>query len=149
MTRLAVADVAGLDADDREVTRHGLTYTAETLETFPGDEELFLVLGADAAAGLPSWNRSDEVMARVKVVVAPRPGTDIAAVAEVVPDLHVLDMATLEVSGTAIRHLSATGQPYRFLVTEPVYHYIEANNLYAHALGGDMVESGSQPEEPS
>lgn len=149
MTRLAVAGVAGLEADDREVIRQGLTYTAETLLTFPDDEELFLILGADAAAGLGTWHRSAEVLARVQVVVAPRPGTDMAAVTKVVPDVHVLEMAHLEVSGTAIRHLVATGQPYRFLVTEPVHRYIETHNLYAHAAGGDMVESPSQPEEPS
>lgn len=149
MTRLAVGDVDGLEADDREVVREGLTYTVETLQTFPDDEELFLILGADAAAGLRTWDRSPEVLGRVQVVVAPRPGTDMAAVTEVVPDVHVLEMAHLDVSGTAIRHLAATGQPYRFLVTEPVHRYIEMHNLYAHARGGDMVESPSQPEEPS
>lgn len=149
MTRLAVAEVPGLEADDREVARDGLTYTAETLTSFPDSEELFLILGADAAAGLVTWHRADEVLARVRVVVAPRPGTDMSVVAGVVPGAHALDMAMLEVSGTDIRHLAASGQPYRFLVTEPVHHYIETHSLYAHAVGGDMVESPSQPEEPS
>lgn len=149
MTRLAVAGVAGFEADDREVVRDGLTYTVETLATFPDEEELFLILGADAASGLRTWHRSAEVLERVQVVVAPRPGTDMVAVDDVVPDVHLLEMAHLDVSGTAIRGLASTGQPYRFLVTQPVHQYIETHNLYAQGGGGDMVESPSQPEEPS
>ena len=56
MTRRAVAGVGYFEADDREVARDGWTYTADTLATFPDDEELVLILGADAAAGLPTWH---------------------------------------------------------------------------------------------
>ena len=76
MTRLAVEGVLGLEADDREVARGGLTYTVETLETFPDDEDLFLILGSDAAAGLRTWHRAEDVLGRVQVIVAPRRGTD-------------------------------------------------------------------------
>ena len=144
MTRLAVEGVDRIEADGREVDRGGLTYTVETLQTFPPHEELFLVLGSDAAAGLPTWHRADEVLARARVIVAPRPGTDLTNVMEVVPDAMVLEMPLLEISGTAIRHAAATGKPYRYLVTEPVYRYIESNRLYTEGGGGDIV--GHQPE---
>ncbi|HEX6947425.1 MAG TPA: nicotinate-nucleotide adenylyltransferase [Acidimicrobiia bacterium] len=144
MTRLAIAGVPGLEADDREVRRDGLTYTIETLETFPADEELYLILGSDAAAGLPTWERAADVLDRVSVIVAPRPGTDLSSVARVVPDAIILEMAPLGISGTAIRHAAATGRPYRYLVTEPVHRYIEENRLYTEHDRGDIV--GAQPE---
>jgi nicotinate-nucleotide adenylyltransferase len=149
MTRLAVAGVDGFEADSREVERDGLTFTADTLATFPDDEELFLILGADAASGLPSWERSDEVIARVTVLVAPRPGAPPEAVLEVVPEAVFLDMPLLEVSGTSIRAHAGRGGPYRFLVTEPVHAYAEANALYANPPGGDMVIPPQDTEEPS
>jgi nicotinate-nucleotide adenylyltransferase len=149
MTRLAVAGVEGFQVDVREATRSGPTYTIDTLATFPPDEELFLVLGADAALGLPTWHRAAEVMARVSILVAPRPGTDSTAVAAVVPAAQFLDMAVLEVSGTEIRELAAEGRPYRFLVTPPVHAYIEANHLYTQKAEGDMVEASQESEEES
>ena len=139
MTRLAVEGVAGLEVDDREVRRDGLTYTIETLETFPADEEIFIILGSDAAAGLPTWHRGDEVIERVSVVVAPRPGTDTREVSSVVPDATILEMPLLEISGTAIRHAAATGRPYRYLVTEPVHRYISDNHLYTEGTRSDIV----------
>jgi nicotinate-nucleotide adenylyltransferase len=48
-------------------------------------------------------------------------------------------MGLLEVSSTDIRRRIAEGRPYRFLVTTPVYEYIEATNLYADLSEGDMV----------
>lgn len=149
MTRLAVADVDGFEADAREVERDGLTFTIETLATFPDDEALFLILGADAAVGLPTWERSEEVVSRVTLLVAPRPGTPAEAVLEVVPDAVFLEMPLLQVSGTSIRTLAAGGQPYRFLVTEPVHRYAEANALYTNSPGGDMVIPPQDTEEPS
>lgn len=149
MTALAVAGVAGLEADGREVARGGLTYTADTVATFPTDEELFLILGADAAAGLPAWHRADEVLGRVRVVVAPRPGTEMADVAAVVSEPIVLEMASLQISGTAIRRAAGTGQPYRFLVTEPVHRYIEGHHLYTQAGEGDNVVPQPESEESS
>ena len=149
MTRLAVAGIEGFEADAREVEREGLTFTIDTLATFPDDEDLFLILGADAAAGLPTWERSQEVIARATILVAPRPGTPAEAVLEVVPDAVFLEMPLLQVSGTSIRAHAASGGPYRFLVTQPVHGYAEANALYTNPPGGDMVIPSQDTEEPS
>jgi nicotinate-nucleotide adenylyltransferase len=149
MTRIAVDGVEGFEADDREVVREGSTYTIDTMESFPDDEELFLILGADAASGLHTWHRAGEVRERATVVVAPRPGTDLREVGKLVPDAVFLDMAVLEVSGTGIRHLASTGQPFRFLVTAGVHEYIVENNLYAQGVEDDMVKGSSETEASS
>jgi len=149
MTRLAVEDVDGFFVDGREVDREGLTYTVDTLASFPDDEDLFLILGADAALGLSTWHRFEDVLARATVLVVPRPGTDSTLVRRVVPDAVFLDMAVLEISGTEIRRHAATGHPYRFLVTSDVHRYIEANTLYAEAVKSDIVEGLSEMEETS
>jgi nicotinate-nucleotide adenylyltransferase len=130
MTRLATKGVEGFEADDREVRLEGLTYTIETLATFPEQSDIFLILGADAASRLPSWERFEEVLERVTVLVVPRPGTDSTVVAEMLPDAVFLDMAVLEVSGTEIREMARAERPFRFLVTDRVHSYIHDNNLY-------------------
>lgn len=149
MARLAAAGVEGFEVDTREVDRGGPTYTFDTLETFPGDEDLYLILGADAAAGLPTWHRVDEVLERVTVLVVPRPGVDSEAVMNVVPEARVLDMTVLGVSGTLIRRLASSGDPFRFLVPESVHDYIVEHRLYADPSEGDKVGDHSEMEESS
>lgn len=149
MVRLATVGVDGFRADDREATRDGLTYTVDTLATFPEAEELFLILGADAALHVPTWKRYQEVLDRATVLVVPRSGTDSTAVAEILPDSVFLDMAILEVSGSEIRAMAWTGSPFRFLVGDVVHRYIVENNLYAEAGRADMVEGPTDMEEPS
>ncbi|MGA0945042.1 MAG: nicotinate-nicotinamide nucleotide adenylyltransferase, partial [Candidatus Nanopelagicales bacterium] len=56
----AVTDAPGLVCDAREVGRPGPTYTADTLAELRAedpDAEYFFVLGEDAAAALPAWDR--------------------------------------------------------------------------------------------
>lgn len=130
MTRLAVAGVEYFRADDREVHRDGWTYTADTLATFPADVEIVLILGADAAAGLPTWHRAEEVISRTRLAIAPRPGIDIEEVTRLVNDAVVLDMAPIDLSGTMIRERLGDGRSVRFLVRDAVWQYIEDEGLY-------------------
>ncbi len=129
MCRLATSDSKGIEIDVREMERDGPTYTVETLATFPADEELYLILGSDSLAGIETWHRWTEVVDRVTLVEAPRMGT--ARGSGAAHGAVDLDMGLLEVSSTDIRGRVAEGRPYRYLVTEPVYEYIEATNLYA------------------
>src|SRR5690349_20125056 len=64
MVEAAVADVEGLEASSIEIARGGASYTADTLAALRAANpasELFLVVGTDAAQGLPTWDRLDEV----------------------------------------------------------------------------------------
>ena len=129
MVLLAVEGIAYFEADDREIVRDGWTYAADTLDEF-SDDDIVLVLGADAAARLPTWHRADEVLARVTVAAAPRPGTSRAAVAEAGVTAEWLDMPEVDVSGSALREWSGSGNSIRFFVREAVYAYIQENALY-------------------
>ncbi len=132
MTQLAVADVDYFEADDREVRRDGWTYTVDTLATFPDDEDLMLILGADAARGIRSWHRWEHVMARAEVAVMRRPGV---ADAEIDEALSVaprwLDTPLVSISGTTLRAWARRGKSLRFLVRDPVWKYIEEHEVYA------------------
>lgn len=149
MTRIAIDGVDGFDVDDREVLRDGPTFTADTLDSFPGDEELCLILGADAASRLRTWERHEDVLERSTILVVPRPGTDSTLVARELPEAVFLDMAVLEISGTDIRSMAGSGRPYRFLVADAVYEYIESHDLYAQSPGRDNLEVPDRMEQSS
>jgi nicotinate-nucleotide adenylyltransferase len=131
--------VDGIEACDLEVRRPGPTYTADTLRELAGpDRELFLVLGGDAAAGLPSWERVDEVRELAVPVLVDRP----AVAAPPLPDgwaWQRVDVPRLDIASTVLRHRIADGLPVDGLVPSGVISCIAARGLY----GG-----GSRPGEP-
>lgn len=133
MTVLALDDIPYFEADDREIQRQGWTYTADTLLTFPDDEELFLIVGADTARGIPTWHKAAVVLERATVVVIPRPGVkaeevDVALEGSSFVWLHTPDV---RLSGTMLRRQAAAGRSIRFLVREAVWRYVEDNQIYA------------------
>lgn len=147
MTRLAIAGTPGFELDLREVERQGPSYTIDTLLSFPDDEELDLIVGSDAAAALSTWHRWEEVVARARILVGPRPGHDISVVTRAVPNAVSLDMAALDVSSTLIRKMASDGRPYRFLVPATVHEFIETEGIYTQSRSGDMVMSAQDQEE--
>lgn len=130
MTALAIDGVGYFAADDREIVRDGWTYTADTLASFPEDDEIVLILGADSAAGIRTWDRWRDVLDRVTVAVAPRPGTDRREAEDALgAPVAWLDMPELDISGTGIRRLASERHSIRFLVREGVWRYAMEHGL--------------------
>ncbi len=131
MVEAAVADVPGLEAGRLEIELGGPSYTADTLaamaEREPGST-LFTIVGDDAAAGLTSWERHEEVIARSTLVVVDRPGETVE-LADDVPWIHV-EVPRLEVSSTDLRARFVDGRPLDYLVTDPVLQVIAERCLY-------------------
>jgi nicotinate-nucleotide adenylyltransferase len=129
MTEMAVADVDYFEVDDREMRRPGPTYTIDTLDEMP-DDDITLILGADSAAGLASWHRSQDVLDRVDLAVVPRPGTRIDEVTTAADGVTWISMPDLDISGVRLRSMVAAGLSIRFLVPDPVWRYIGEHGLY-------------------
>lgn len=131
MTQRAVAGVDYFVADEREIERDGWTYTADTLAEFAPADELTLILGSDAAAGLATWDRPEAVRQRALIAVAPRGEVDAALVETATgPNMVWLDMPRVDVSGTGIRQRMADGRSIRFMVREAVWGYLVEHGLY-------------------
>lgn len=132
MIRRATAGIPYWKVNDCEVRRDGPSYMADTLQTFDSRDEVYLVLGADAAIGIREWMRWREVVERVRLVVAARPGTDLQRVEQAVGHSPTwLEIPRLDISSEQIRRLCRAGQSIRFLVPEPVLEYIAENRLYS------------------
>lgn len=131
MIQLATAGVDYFDADDVELRRPGWTYTIDTLEHFAGDD-VTLILGADAARGLPTWQRHEELLSSVRVAVLPRPGVAPDEVDGILDghDYVWLEAPELAISGTELREWAGRGRSLRFLVPDRVWEYIELHRIY-------------------
>ena len=135
MVEAAVADVPGLVAGRAEVDRDGPTYTVETLEALRAaepDAELFLVLGTDAAAGLTTWHRWEDLAGLATLVVVDRPGSPAPAVDPGLPVVRV-PVPQVELSSTELRQRAADGRSLRFLVPDAVCAVVAERGLYGGA----------------
>jgi nicotinate-nucleotide adenylyltransferase len=135
MVQAAVADVDGLVAGDTEILHGGRSYTADTLASlsrqYP-DAQLFTVVGDDAAAGIRTWQRHEDVAALSSLVVVDRPGEPVELPSEYTW-LRV-EVPHLDVSSTDLRARAHDGRPLDYLVTDPVLDVIRARGLYMEAV---------------
>jgi nicotinate-nucleotide adenylyltransferase len=132
MVEAAVRDVDGLEASALEIERGGISYTADTLQQLRDedpDRELFLVLGSDAAAGLPTWDRVEDVRKLATVVVVTRPGAEDGRPPEGWTWTRV-EAPRLEVSSTDLRARVVDGRPLDYLITPAVMDSIADRRLY-------------------
>jgi nicotinate-nucleotide adenylyltransferase len=132
LVEAAVAGVAGLEACSLEIDRGGHSYTADTLAELAAqgpEVQLFLVLGADAATGLPTWERVEEVRERAALVVVDRPGEPPPVVPEGWDWTHV-EVPRLEVSSTDLRDRVADGRPLDYLLPGDVVACVRERHLY-------------------
>ena len=137
MVEAAVRDVEGLVPGRHEIEHGGPSYTADTLRAVADEApgaELFTIVGDDAAAGLTTWERYDEVVELSRLVVVDRPGRHVELPGEL--DWLRVEVPRLEVSSTDLRARSSDGRPLDYLVTEPVLEVIRERGLYREACGG-------------
>lgn len=144
LCRLAAGDDERFSVSDLELRREGPSYTVDTLDvlrTQSPSDDLFLILGADIAAGLPRWREPERVLELATVAIAKRRGTAKAAVVEALGRLHggerarFFQMPRIGISSTMVRRRVRAGQPIRYFVPDGVMHYIDTHGLYGRAGG--------------
>ena len=123
----AIEDASGYTAD--LMPRLALKYP---------DARFTFIIGADSLVNA-DWVRFDEVLGALeRFAIAPRPGVRADALARVIaavpPQLREriasLNLPEIPESTSLVRTLIAQRRSIRYLVPEPVWHYIAAHRLY-------------------
>lgn len=115
--------------DDCELQRDPPSYTIDTVETirqkYTG-AHLFLLIGDDNVAALPSWRRFDDLRRIVTLIVLER------AFSRVTHEYLRVDRR-IDISATEIRTRIASGRSIRYLVPDAVEQIIRTRGLYLEA----------------
>ena len=140
MCRLAIGGESRFAVSDIELKRGGPSYTVDTLaelHRMHHGEQLFLILGWDAARMFRTWHRPEEVRALASMVVVGRPGSEAPGEAELKSagltgeDVILCLEPTPDISASEIRRAVAAGEAIGGKVPAAVEQYIAANRLYA------------------
>jgi nicotinate-nucleotide adenylyltransferase len=142
-----------LEIDTRELDRPGPSYMVDTLislrETLGQDVSLALILGVDAAQGLPEWSRWTQLTSLAHLIILGRPGYSPDWPKALEDHLRVrwrphpdqllkqpqgfviaLPVTQLEISASKIRRLLKQGHSAAYLTPESVLAEIERRGLY-------------------
>jgi nicotinate-nucleotide adenylyltransferase len=134
MVRLAIDGEPRFVLDRGELMRDGPSVTLDTVRALAQQRpaaQWFLVIGADQYAGLHTWRGWRELLERVTLAVANRPGPMPPVDREVLRFTHrVVPLPMLDISASTIRERVARGLPVDDLVPPAVANYIEAQSLY-------------------
>jgi nicotinate-nucleotide adenylyltransferase len=140
MCRLATEGEPRFEVSDIEIERGGRSYTVDTLielTRLQPDDDLFLILGWDAARLLRSWRQPEKVVELASIVIISRPG---------IQEPHETDFVdagldsgrftlcagqtTPDVSGSAVRRAIGRGESVAGLVPAKVERYVAMHHLY-------------------
>lgn len=153
MTRLAAAMHPPFAVLDWEVRKAGPSYAIETLSRLRRkyrDAPFYYIIGTDAFLRFDTWRRWEEILDLVHLIVTYRPGWAIPELPETLKQavqaretkdpavlaaspggrIHFKTITALAVSATQVRELLSQGKSPRFLLPDPVLHYIETHGLY-------------------
>jgi nicotinate-nucleotide adenylyltransferase len=135
MVSAAVEGLDGLEASGLEIDRGGVTYTIDTLQVLRSaapDQQLFLIVGSDAASNLHTWHRFEELQDLATLVVVDRCGdSDV----EPPPGWSAVRVSVprLDISSSELRDRVRSGRPLEPFVGGPVINEIRSRGLYGLA----------------
>ena len=126
LARLAVEGYPKFKVCDIEFQLPRPSFTINTLNTlqekYP-DKEFTLIIGADNWSLFPRWRAADEIIARHKVLIYPRPGFPINE-NELPSSIRLVNTPLLEVSSTFIRESLEAGKDVRYFLHPKVWERV-------------------------
>ncbi len=130
MAGLAFEGLDGVEVDESECRRPGLSFTVDTLENYAKEYSgatLFLLVGRDSYDSLGKWKNPQRIRELAKIVILERGDGDAAEDGGV----SVVSTRRIDVSSSEIRSRRRGGKSIAGFVPDSVLKYIESNNLYA------------------
>lgn len=140
MLNIACANYPTLRVNTRETERGGATYTIDTLRELRPGPLYYWIIGADQLENFCSWRSWEEIVKRVELAVAQRPGSKIIAPAALNEalltlnkSLHYVNLDPIDISATSIRQRLQHGLSTKGLLDPRVADYIAHHKLYQSA----------------
>ena len=140
--RLAMLELAeegnpNFEISDVELKRRGVSYTIDTVKSIKEEmklksHEIFYLIGSDSLLEFQNWKDPKGILNECQVLVAIRPGfrpSDIPS--WILQKIQFANIPRFEISSSNIRHRWVENKTIRYMVTLPVWEYIEKNNLYS------------------
>ena len=132
LVRMAVEDSPNLKASNIEFDLPKPSYTIDTLtylsEQHP-DKDFVLIMGGDNIGTLHKWKNYELILKHYQIYVYQRPNYDLGDLATH-DSVKIFEAPLMQISASYIRKCIKEGNSIQYLVTQPVFEYINSSNLY-------------------
>ncbi|MFQ6677912.1 MAG: nicotinate-nucleotide adenylyltransferase [Fidelibacterota bacterium] len=137
MLKMAIVGNPKFDISEIELKRRGISYTLDTIKAFKEEEkltkdELYFLIGSDSLMDFSTWDRPREILNECKLLVAIRPGFRPSDVPIwVLKKVQFANIPRFEIASSTIRKRWEENKTIRYMVTQPVWEYINAHKLFS------------------
>jgi len=132
LVRMAIDDNPNLEASNIEFDLPKPSYTIDTLthlkEKYP-NHEFVLIMGGDNLRSLHKWKNYKIILRDYHIYVYKRPSYELDDLASN-HNIHLFDAPLMQISASYIRACLKEGKSVQYLVPEPVFEYLDSNNIY-------------------
>ena len=136
MLKIATMDNPNFEISDIELKRGGISYSLETIHTYKEQtgldrEDLYYLIGSDSLKQFQTWQNPKAILEECQLIVAIRPGFRPSDIPNwILAKVQFANIPRIEISSTQIRARWVEGKTIRYMVTQPVWTYINKHNLY-------------------
>ena len=121
---------------DIEIKRGGISYSFDTIieykeKTGIDSKNLFYLIGSDSLQNFHNWKDADQILDNCKVIVALRPGFKPSDISNsILRKVLFASIPRFEISSSTIRKRWRRDKTIRYMVTQPVWEYINDHGMY-------------------
>ncbi len=136
MLKMATMDNPNFEISDIELKRGGISYSLETIQTYKeqtglGGEDLYYLIGSDSLKQFQAWQNPKAILEECQLIVAIRPGFRPSDIPNwILAKVQFANIPRIEISSTQIRARWVKDKTIRYMVTQPVWTFINKHNLY-------------------
>ena len=110
--------------------------TYETIIAFKDNnnistDDLYYLIGSDTLKNFHEWENSKKILNECKLIVAIRPGFNPSDIPNwILSNVQFSNIPRIEISSSIIRERWKNGKTIRYMVSQPVWKYINDNKLF-------------------
>ena len=137
MVKIAISDNPNFEYSDVDIVRKGISYTIDSIVDIKRNykltnDEIYYLIGSDSLIDFKNWKDSKEILDECNVIVAIRPGFRPSDIPHwILQKVHFANIPRFELSSSKIRSRWVKDLTIRYMVTLPIWEYINENNLYS------------------
>tara|TARA_B100001142_G_scaffold101413_1_gene103556 strand:- start:126 stop:707 length:582 start_codon:yes stop_codon:yes gene_type:complete len=136
MLKIATKDNPNFIISDNEIKRGGVSYSIDTILSYKEEakietNDLFYLIGSDSLKQFETWKEPKKILKECKLIVAIRPGFRPSDIPNwILARIQFANIPRIEISSTQIRQRWLENKTIRYMVTQPVWQFINKNKIY-------------------
>ena len=136
MLKIATKDNPNFIISDNEIKRGGVSFSIDTIlsykeETKTNTKKLFYLIGSDSLKQFETWKEPKRILDECRLIVAIRPGFRPSDIPNwILARVQFANIPRIEISSTQIRQRWLEDKTIRYMVTQPVWEFINENKIY-------------------